>query len=154
METDALSQSLQRLVILDRPGLIDQWQTTFGIPVPKNLQIGLIARLIAWQWQFDAMAKGRGESSSAGSSVMTPSATTLTRRLQRRAKRSAAMLPLAPGSRLVREWQGTTHHVLVVEGGFEYQGTRYRSLTAIARTITGSQWSGPAFFGLKGGGPP
>ena len=50
---------------------------------------------------------------------------------------------------LLREWQGQTHHVTVVEGGFEYDGKVWRSLSAIARSITGTPWSGPAFFGLK-----
>jgi DUF2924 family protein len=56
---------------------------------------------------------------------------------------------LRPGTRLVREWQGRTYDVLVVDDGFSWQGTRYRSLSAIARKITGTAWSGPLFFGLK-----
>ena len=53
-----------------------------------------------------------------------------------------------PGSRLVREWHGRTHTVSVTDEGFEFQGKAYRSLTKIAFDITGSQWSGPRFFGL------
>jgi hypothetical protein len=56
---------------------------------------------------------------------------------------------LAPGARLVREWQGRTHQVTVLAAGFEYAGQTYRSLSAIARTITGTPWSGPAFFGVR-----
>jgi hypothetical protein len=56
---------------------------------------------------------------------------------------------LRPGTRLVREWQGRTYDVLVVDNGFSWQDTRYRSLSAIARKITGTAWSGPLFFGLK-----
>jgi hypothetical protein len=55
----------------------------------------------------------------------------------------------ANGTRLTREWQGEEHHVTVMADGFEYRGQRYRSLSIIARTITGSVWSGPKFFGLK-----
>ncbi len=55
---------------------------------------------------------------------------------------------LKPGSRLVREWHGRTHTVCVTDDGFEFQGETYRSLTRIARDITGAQWSGPRFFGL------
>ena len=54
------------------------------------------------------------------------------------------------GSRLVREWNGRTHIVTVEEEGFSYAGRNYRSLTAIARAITGAHWSGPRFFGLAG----
>jgi hypothetical protein len=56
---------------------------------------------------------------------------------------------LAPGTRLVREWQGRTYEVVVLDQGFSWQGTHYRSLSALARKITGTAWSGPLFFGLK-----
>ena len=56
---------------------------------------------------------------------------------------------LKPGTRLVREWQGRTYDVLVLDGGFSWHGRHYRSLSALARTITGTAWSGPLFFGVK-----
>jgi hypothetical protein len=56
---------------------------------------------------------------------------------------------LKPGTRLMREWQGRTYDVLVLDGGFSWQNTQYRSLSALARKITGTAWSGPLFFGLK-----
>ena len=56
---------------------------------------------------------------------------------------------LKPGTRLLREWGGRTHTVIVLNDGFEYDGERYRSLTEIARRITGAHWSGPRFFGLR-----
>src|SRR6202035_2084836 len=56
---------------------------------------------------------------------------------------------LKPGTRLVREWQGRTYDVLVLDDGFSWQNTRYRSLSALAGKITGTAWSGPLFFGLK-----
>jgi hypothetical protein len=52
------------------------------------------------------------------------------------------------GARLVREWNGRTHTVMVEENGFSYVGRNYRSLSAIAREITGARWSGPRFFGV------
>jgi hypothetical protein len=56
---------------------------------------------------------------------------------------------LKVGSRLVRNWHGETHQVLISDDGFVYRDTLYSSLTPIARDITGSNWSGPRFFGLK-----
>lgn len=56
---------------------------------------------------------------------------------------------LKPGTKLVREWHGKFYHVLVLEEGFEFEDRQYRSLTPIAREITGAAWSGPRFFGLK-----
>jgi hypothetical protein len=56
---------------------------------------------------------------------------------------------LKPGTRLMREWQGRTYDVLVLDDGFSWQNTHYRSLSALARKITGTAWSGPLFFGLN-----
>jgi len=58
----------------------------------------------------------------------------------------------APGARLIREWHGVEHTVTILDNGFEYQGRRYKSLTGVAKAITGTHWSGPVFFGLKKGG--
>jgi len=63
----------------------------------------------------------------------------------------ARTITLKPGARLVREWDGETHEILVVEDGFEWRGKTWRSLSAIARELTGTHWSGPRFFGLKTG---
>ncbi len=54
-----------------------------------------------------------------------------------------------PGTRFIREWKDNTYEVTVVNGGFEFEGRRYRSLSAIAQAITGTHWNGRAFFGLK-----
>ncbi len=58
---------------------------------------------------------------------------------------------LKPGTRLIRSWHGTVHQVLVLADGYEHQGRSYRSLSQIARAITGAHWSGPRFFGLRKG---
>ena len=65
-------------------------------------------------------------------------------------KRPANDRPIS-GTRLIREYQGVEHCVTVRDDDFEYQGRPYKSLSAIARAITGTPWSGPVFFGLKGG---
>ena len=57
---------------------------------------------------------------------------------------------LRPGTRLVREWDGQAHLVNVQSNGYEYRGNRYRSLSEIARLITGTRWSGPLFFAVNG----
>ena len=58
--------------------------------------------------------------------------------------------PLMQGSLLTRDWNGKTYRVEVSAGGFTYDGEEYSSLSVIARTITGSRWNGPRFFGLRG----
>ena len=77
-------------------------------------------------------------------------------RLSKRAARGSLepehCTTLKVGSRLVRNWHGEPHQVLIRDDGFVYRNKLYRSLTPIARDITGSNWSGPRFFGLKGRG--
>jgi hypothetical protein len=60
----------------------------------------------------------------------------------------ADLKPIA-GTRLIREWKGVEHTVTVLSGGYEWQGRSYRSLSAVARAITGTRWNGWVFFGLK-----
>ena len=69
-----------------------------------------------------------------------------------RAESSAALsTPSLPrnGTVLVREWQGTTHHITIVNDGFLWNGSTHRSLSGIARAITGTKWNGPRFFGMR-----
>jgi hypothetical protein len=65
-----------------------------------------------------------------------------------RRRRAGSDHPIA-GTRLIREWRGIEHSVTVTSEGFEYQGRPYKSLSAIARGITGTRWNGPLFFGLR-----
>ncbi len=65
--------------------------------------------------------------------------------------KSKSATSVTPGARFIREWNGSTHVVEVVEGGFIWNGMRHRSLSAIARAITGTKWSGPRFFALREG---
>jgi hypothetical protein len=57
------------------------------------------------------------------------------------------------GTQLIREWRGVEHRVRVLADGFEWEGRWYKSLSAVARAITGTRWNGPVFFGLRGGKP-
>ena len=68
-----------------------------------------------------------------------------------RTERPTALTTALPrrGTILVREWRGTTHHVTVADDGFLWNGRTYRSLSGIARTITGTNWNGPRFFGMR-----
>jgi hypothetical protein len=69
-----------------------------------------------------------------------------------RTRKQTKVIPMrkvGPNTILIREWGGTRHEVTVVENGVMFRGKRYRSLSHVARLITGSQWSGPLFFGLR-----
>jgi hypothetical protein len=132
LETSAFD--VTALMLLDRAGLAERWAETFGCPAPQRCESTLLRAAVAWHVQMQALRKSAG-----------------TREVQRmvRSVTQAAPRALSPGARLLREWQGRTHHVTVLAAGFEYEGKTYRSLTAVARRITGTPWSGPLFFGLR-----
>ena len=94
----------------------------------QELELGGLPK---WARQTLAGPVINADSSDAGEPVLKP-----------------AEPPLKPGARLIREWHGRMHTVIVLDDGFEFEGKRYRSLTQIACEITGAHWSGPRFFGL------
>jgi hypothetical protein len=67
----------------------------------------------------------------------------------RRPRTRAAAEPPTSYAKLIRSWRGEVHEVLITEDGFVYRGEHFRKLSPIAKRITGTQWSGPAFFGTK-----
>ena len=71
-----------------------------------------------------------------------------TEKKRERGARQATDAPIA-GTKFVRTWNGQRYEVTAISGGFEYDGRRYRSLTAVAKAITGTHWNGRLFFGLK-----
>ncbi|WP_367648184.1 DUF2924 domain-containing protein [Ruegeria arenilitoris] len=121
---------------MDRAALIAAWDEVYGTPVPKRLSRPFLRRFLAFELQ-------------ARQSSGLPQG--FVGKLQKAAcdDRGATNTTLKPGGRLIREWNGVTHVVDVVEGGFLWNGQRYASLSPIARAITGSRWSGPRFFGLN-----
>ena len=135
-----LSQRIVALNDLTAQQLRDEWRRLYR-GQPPRLSRDLLIRTIAYRMQelaygglskatqrkLDALTK---EQEVKGSIVITPDSS------------------LRPGTRLVREWRGRTHTVVVMEDGFEYAAKTYPSLTKIAHTITGAHWSGPRFFGL------
>lgn len=136
--TNEVNNTLDTLAILDRSALAKQWTDVFGCPAPRNCQATFLLRALAWHYQMARLKKGGANGVGR-----------LHRELQRSAASSTKKESLTPGTRLLREWQGQTHHVTVLVKGFEYADKHYRSLTAISRHITGTAWSGPQFFGLR-----
>ena len=129
-----IPSALAELAQLDRPALGQRWEVAFDVPAPRGCQATLLRQALAWHLQMQAQGKaGMRRSRKAVQSL----------------SRTPGSVTLSPGTRLMREWQGQTHHVTVAADGFEYDGKTWRSLSAIARSITGTPWSGPVFFGVK-----
>ena len=132
-KADRITAEVRALAALDLRGLRDEWRRRYGDP-PKMRSRQLLARLLAWRIQADAFGG--------------LDATTV--RLLKSEQLPPPKPSLALGTRLTRDWQGRRHDVDVLEMGFRYNGADYRSLSQVARAITGTRWNGLRFFGLRG----
>ncbi len=137
-----LSAKLATLAELDAASLRKEWRRLYRSHPPKRTGRDLLARAVAYRLQecalggLNAATKRKlrtfaEQLESGGGTVFD------------------AGISLKPGAKLVREWHGKTYTVVVLENGFQFDGRRFRSLSQIARKITGTHWSGPRFFGLK-----
>lgn len=129
-----LERAIAEIESLDRPGCLSRWREVFGRSPPKYLSPQFMRRVLIWETQNQVLG---------GISTKTA------RRLKQIASGKAAPTFAKPGSLLVREWNGRTYQVEVVDGGYVMDGRTWRSLSAIARHITGARWSGPRFFGVQ-----
>ena len=123
--------------------LRQMWTRQLGFEPLPRISRELLMRAVAYRMQDAAI----GGLSSREQRLLKRLAADLTRI---GAVSSAAPTVTKAGTRLIREWQGQVHEVVVLEGEYLWKGQRYRSLSEIARRITGTRWSGPRFFGLNG----
>ncbi|GAA6162279.1 hypothetical protein NBRC116589_44540 [Ruegeria sp. HU-ET01832] len=133
-QNEDVSIQISEIEALNRAACLDRWRETFGRSPPKYLSPQFMKRVLIWETQNRALG---------GVSVKT------TRRLKQIAAGKTLTTTAKPGSQLVREWNGRTYQVEVVEGGYVMDGKTWRSLSAIAQYITGAHWSGPRFFGVQ-----
>lgn len=127
------------LAAMGRSDLVTIWQQLFDQPAPAMLSQPFLRRFIA----FEMQSRRQG-------GLPRQVKATLGKGSEKKLRPACPVLKA--GGRLLREWNGVTHVVDVTEDGFTWSGRSYRSLSAIAREITGAHWSGPRFFGLTGKG--
>lgn len=125
------SKLQRRLEDADLAQLRLEWEERFGA-APRLRSADLLRRILTWRVQ--AAAEGGLDQ--------------VTRRLLA-GNRTGPESMLPEGTVISREWKGLRHEVEVAEGGFVYRGERWKSLSEIAREITGTRWNGPRFFGLR-----
>ena len=133
-----LANDLDSIAALEGAALASAWAEIFAAPMPE-VASSLLRRALAYE---------RQERKFGGLPVV------LRKQLEAAAAGETAAMPeppvkLKPGTRLMREWNGTMYSVLVIADGFDFAGRTWSSLTMIARQITGAHQSGPRFFGLK-----
>lgn len=164
---EKLEQEVAAISDLSRDELLALWEKAYGCRPPKGVKRGLLERSAAWHLQArrlgghsrssrkvlrEAAHSICGSTNESDSERSTAASGNGTRRqsmaLAQKADGSARPA-LRPGMRLVREWNGRMHAVDVTEEGFLFDDRTYRSLSAIAKRITGGHWSGPRFFGVR-----
>jgi hypothetical protein len=138
---EALSRKLGSLRSLPIKQLKKQWRLLYGSEPPHRVSRELLTRAVAYRIQEQVLGG------------LKPSTRRLLERLASDARvgkpltLSSCVPPVSAGTVLMRDWQGITHEVQVLDRGVLYKRNRYRSLSEVARLITGSRWSGPLFFG-------
>ena len=135
-----VTDRLARLETLDLSAMRQEWRRLYRAEPPR-LSRDLMMRALAYRIQESRLRRSvEGDLAAVGG---------LAAEFESDGRIATPAQPrMKPGARLVREWHGRTHAVVVTEEGFEFEGKLYRSLTGIAREITGAAWSGPRFFGL------
>jgi|AERA01.1.fsa_nt_gi hypothetical protein len=141
--SEAITAEVAALALLPHQELRLAWRRYYKAYPPKFVNRNVIELGVAWKIQerafggLDAATKRQldalADELEAKSDITRPK-----------------QLELRPGARLVRDWRGEIHEVLVTEEGFQWRGRSWRSLSLIAKEITGTHWSGPRFFGLVG----
>jgi Protein of unknown function (DUF2924) len=146
MEAD-ISAQIAQLPGFSRQQLLDLWRKLYGRPAEPGIRRELLVPFLAYRMQEHAYGplkpSTRSELRRIARGLEKPTGSTELRKRPR----------IKPGTHLIRKWRGETHEVAAAVSGYEYRGTTYRSLSEIARKITGTRWSGPAFFGLNGTRP-
>lgn len=165
-EKPEIKEHLGKVARMSRRQLQSLWRELFPTPAHPKLSRSLLVSLLSYRLQeelfggLSSLIRARLQAirgSQGGRSNQRPgrrsvsSTQTGPSMINLRHKKPPTRVLLNPGTRLLREWRGDTYTVLVVENGYQFQDSHYRSLSEIARRITGSRWSGPLFFGLKQG---
>jgi hypothetical protein len=138
----ACREALARLPEFDLGELRQRWRALYKTEALPHLSRELLLRAVAYRMQELALGELRPQRQRQLRQIA--------QEIKETGKTRRRVRPeLKSGTRLVREWQDRTYEVLVLDDGFSWQGAHYRSLSALARKITGTAWSGPLFFGLK-----
>ena len=140
-QVDQIEHELEALKKLDATALQARWLELYRRPAPRFMRRDLLVRALAYRLQERAYGGLKPAIRRLLEKLRTGD-------LNAKDLQVSVVSSLKPGVRLVREWNGETHVVETVTDGFIWRGTRYSSLSTIARAITGTNWSGPRFFGL------
>ena len=144
-DSEKLANELTGLGRLSDEKLNQHFKIVYRADPPQRMRRALLIQALAYRLQEQALGGLKPATRRLLASVADDA--TARRTLQVPHERK-----IKPGTTLLREWHGVQHRLTVLEDGVQFGGERYRSLSEVARKITGSRWSGPLFFGLKSAG--
>lgn len=139
-----LEAEIARLPGLDITELRRRWKTLYGRPAPQSFRRNLLIKGVAYQMQVEAYGG------------LSPTTKRRLREIAQAVRNGNAKTVIgAPllrgGTQLIRRWKGKTHMITALDNGFAWEGRTYRSLSAVAKAITGTSWNGYKFFGIEHG---
>jgi|RhiMetStandDraft_8_1073273.scaffolds.fasta_scaffold10200_2 DUF2924 family protein len=143
----SLDDEIAHLRDLDLQGLRARWKSMFRQQPPPHLPRHLLFAVLAYRLQADALGDLNPATARLLRQIATAGGTLGTSRLTQEYGRRRA--ELKPGTILMREWNAQAYRVMVVDEGFALNGKTYDSLSKVAFAITGTNWNGPRFFGLR-----
>src|ERR1700694_5668919 len=141
VKSEKLAQELKDLESQTDDELKDRWRDLYGTKPPQKIHRSLLIAAVAHRMQENALGALK---SSVRRHLMQAANNPATRP----SPHYPSLRPRA-GTVLVRDWGGVTHQAKVLDDGILFRSKRYKSLSEVARVITGTRWSGPLFFGLK-----
>lgn len=142
MTSEDLDERIAELQTLRRGKLLQEWERLWKRTPPKYISRVLLIRSIAYKLQEQIYGGLSPTCQKALNTLIKSAHKPKSRPIQSRGN-------IRSGTRLIREWKGELHEVIVSTDGYIHKGKTYKSLSQIAREITGSRWNGPAFFGLR-----
>jgi hypothetical protein len=146
-----MQETIEQLQNLSREELIKKWKKILKTNPPQHARKEYLIKHIVWELQ----AKEQGGYSAQTKKQLEKLADKLVKKQEINEKdiketcRQSSALEIKSGTKLIREYKGEKHEVMALEKGFEYKNKPYKSLSAIANEITGTQWNGKIFFGVK-----
>jgi hypothetical protein len=132
-ESQGVAQKVRSVAQMGRSELVSEWSTQFGVPPPPKLRVELMRPILVYRIQENAFEPSKWRRKGSIQDLVS----------------DANLRRFKTGTKIIREWKGQLHEVEVTAEGYLHNGELYKSLSPIAFRITGTKWSGPAFFGTK-----
>ena len=143
LATRAINVSMNNLKTLTTKELQSKWQEIFKIPAPKGYTKSFLIKEIEWHYKYGKLSDELKKRLDKLVEHYSETKTIDTKKIKK--------LEVTIGTKFIREFKGEKYEVIAVNGGFNFNGKLYKTLSAVANVITGTHWNGKKFFGVANG---